>query len=245
MKRDGHAIAERDRAGFVEQQNIDISGRFDRASAHGEHVALKQTVHAGDADGAEQAADRCRNQANQQRDQNRNRKDCAGIDAERFQRDADEQKNERQRGEQNRERDFVRRFLAPRALHHRNHAVQKTAAFLRRDANDDAVAQHPRAASDRAAVAAALANDGRGFAGDRCFIHAGDSFDDIAVRRNDVSRFADDEIAFLQYRCGNFLFAPVCADGAPSFPCAPCAGSLPGLCRDLPRLLRRNWQRGP
>ena len=38
------------------------------------------------------------------------------INAERFQRDAHQEKNERQRGEQNRERDFVRRFLATRAF---------------------------------------------------------------------------------------------------------------------------------
>ncbi len=41
MKRDCHAIAERDRAGFIEQQHIDIARRFDRASAHGEHIALQ------------------------------------------------------------------------------------------------------------------------------------------------------------------------------------------------------------
>ena len=54
----------------------------------------------------------------------------AGINAERFQRDADEEKNERQRGEQNRQRDFVRRFLATRAFHQRNHAVQKAVALF-------------------------------------------------------------------------------------------------------------------
>ena len=65
------------------------------------------------------------NQTNQQRDQNWNGKDRAGINAERFQRDADEQKDKRQRREQNRERDFVRRFLASRAFDQRDHAVEK------------------------------------------------------------------------------------------------------------------------
>ena len=183
MKRDRHAIAERDRAGFIEQQNIDISGRFDRAPAHRQHIALKHAIHSGDANGAEQSADGCRNQTNQQRDQNRNGKCRAGINAERFQRDADEQKDERQRREQNRERDFVRRFLTTRAFDQRNHAVEKTVAFLHRDANDDAIAQHARAASDRAAVAAAFANDRRRFAGDGGFIDTGDSFNHIAVCR--------------------------------------------------------------
>ena len=133
----------------------------------------------------------------------------AGIDAERFQGYADEQKNECERGEQNRERDFVRRFLALRAFHERDHAVEKAVALVHRDPNDDAVAQHARAAGDRAAIAAAFANDRRGFAGDGGFIHAGDAFDDIAVGGNDVAGFADDDVAFLQISRRNFLFAAV------------------------------------
>ncbi len=89
-------------------------------------LRCKHAIHSGDANGAEQSADRRRNQTNQQRNQNGNRKDRAGINAERFQRHADEQKNERQRREQNRQRDFVRRFLALRAFDQRNHAVEKT-----------------------------------------------------------------------------------------------------------------------
>ena len=55
MKRDGHAIAERDRAGLVEQQHIDVARGLDRASAHRENIALQNAIHSGDADGAEQA----------------------------------------------------------------------------------------------------------------------------------------------------------------------------------------------
>ena len=73
VKRDGHAIAERDRAGLIEQQHIDVAGGFDRAPAHGEHVALQHAIHSGNANGAEQSADRRRNQTDEQRDQNRNR----------------------------------------------------------------------------------------------------------------------------------------------------------------------------
>ena len=71
MKRDGHAIAHRDRAGLVEKQNIDIARCFDGASAHGENILLQNTIDAADADGTEQSADGGRNQTNQQRDQNR------------------------------------------------------------------------------------------------------------------------------------------------------------------------------
>ena len=133
----------------------------------------------------------------------------AGVNAERLQRHAHEQENDRQRGQQNRQRDFVRRLLAFRAFDHRNHSVEKAVALLHRDADDDAVADDARAAGDGAAVAAALANDGRRFASDGGFIHAGDAFDHFAVGGNHVTRFADDEVALLQIRCGNFFFASV------------------------------------
>ena len=48
----GLAVAERDRAGLVEQQHVDVARRLDRAARQGEHVAAHQPVHAGDADGA-------------------------------------------------------------------------------------------------------------------------------------------------------------------------------------------------
>ena len=60
---------------------------------------------------------------------------------------------------------------------------RKAWPFSWRDANDDAVADHARAAGDGAAVAAALADDRRGFAGDGRFVHAGDAFDHVAVGR--------------------------------------------------------------
>ena len=63
------AVAERDGAGLVEQQHVDVAGRLDRAARGGDHVGLDHAVHAGDADGREQAADGGRDQADQQRDQ--------------------------------------------------------------------------------------------------------------------------------------------------------------------------------
>ena len=66
------AIAERDRSRLIEQQNVHVAGSFDRAARHGDHVALDHAVHAGDADGREQAADRRGDQADQQRNQHKN-----------------------------------------------------------------------------------------------------------------------------------------------------------------------------
>ena len=64
-------VAERDRAGLVEQEHVDVAGRLDRAARHREHVALHEPVHAGDADRREQRADRGRDQRDEQRDQHR------------------------------------------------------------------------------------------------------------------------------------------------------------------------------
>ena len=62
-------VAERDRAGLVEQQRRAVARRLDRAAATCEHVALHEPVHAGDADRREQRADRRRDQADEQRDE--------------------------------------------------------------------------------------------------------------------------------------------------------------------------------
>ena len=69
----GLAVAEGDRAGLVEQQRVDVAGGLDRAARHRQHVALHEPVHAGDADGREQRADRGRDQADQQRDEDDDR----------------------------------------------------------------------------------------------------------------------------------------------------------------------------
>ena len=124
----GLAVAERDRAGLVEQQHVDVARGLDRAAGEREHVAAHEPVHAGDADRAQQRADRGRDERDEQRDQDRDRDVGAGVLAERAQRDDDDEEDDRQAGEQDRERDLVRR-LAPRgALDERDHAVDERLA---------------------------------------------------------------------------------------------------------------------
>ena len=77
----GLTVAERDRAGLVEQQRVDVAGGLDRAAGHRQHVVLHQPIHAGDADRRDQRADRRRDQADQQRDQHRNRNARPGVAA--------------------------------------------------------------------------------------------------------------------------------------------------------------------
>ena len=69
MKRRRLAVAERDRAGLVEQQHVDVARRLHRAAGSGDDVGLHHAAHAGHADRRQQAADGRRNEAHQQRDQ--------------------------------------------------------------------------------------------------------------------------------------------------------------------------------
>jgi hypothetical protein len=57
----------------LSSSSVDVAGGLDGAARHGEHVALHQPVHAGDADGREQAADGGGDQAHQQGDQHDDR----------------------------------------------------------------------------------------------------------------------------------------------------------------------------
>jgi hypothetical protein len=191
----GLTVAERDRAGLVEQQDIDVAGRLHRAARGREHIALEQPVHAGDADGAEQSADGRWYQANQQRDEGREGEGNVRVQAERLEGHDDEQENHRQCGEQEGERDFVRRLLPGRALDHRNHAINERTARFRSHPNDDPVAQNPRATRDRTTVPAAFAHHRGGFAGDRRLVHRGDAFDHIAICGDEVTGFADNRVA--------------------------------------------------
>ena len=66
------------------------------------------------------------------------------------------------------------------------------------DANP--VRQHLRAAGDRGAIAARLANHRRRFAGNRALVHRRDAFDDVAVGRNHLAGLDPDDIALAQRR---------------------------------------------
>ena len=53
----GLAVAQRDGAGLIQQQRVHVARGFHGFAAHGQHVVLHHAIHAGDADGGEQAAD--------------------------------------------------------------------------------------------------------------------------------------------------------------------------------------------
>ena len=150
----GQAVADRDRPGLVEQEHVDVAGRFDRASGERQHVAAHEAIHAGDADRRQQGADRRRDERHEQRDERRLGDRGAGEQAERPQGDDDDHEDQRQTGEEDPERDLVRR-LAPRgALHQGDHAIEERLPRLLRDLDHDPVREHAGAAGDRTAIAA-------------------------------------------------------------------------------------------
>ena len=147
------AVAQRDRAGFVEQERVNVARCFHGAAGHRKNVALNHAVHARDTDGGKQSADRRGDQADEQRDQHENRLRRAGIDRHRLQRNHGQQENDRQPGQQNIERDLVGRLLPLGAFDQLDHAVKERLAGVRRDAHDNfdrkARACRPLPPSDR------------------------------------------------------------------------------------------------
>ena len=133
------AIAEGDGAGLVEQQRVDVARSFNGAAAHGEHVVLHQAIHAGDADGRKQSADRRRDEADQQRYQDEHGLRRLGVNGERLQRDHGQQEDDGQSRKQDRQRNLVGSLLARCAFDQRDHAVKKRFAGIGRDADLDPV----------------------------------------------------------------------------------------------------------
>ena len=126
-------------------------------------------------------------------------------------RDGD-QEDDRQPGEQDVERDLVRRLLPLRALDQGDHPVEERLAGVRGDAHDDPVGDDLGAAGDRRAVAAALADDRRRLAGDRRLVDGGDALDHLAVARDDLAGLDQHEVAgFSAERRRRLELCPVAA----------------------------------
>ena len=119
----------------------------------------------------------------------------ARVDRERPQRHDGGEEGDRQAGEQDVERDLVRRLAPLGALDERDHPVEERLAGLLRDLDHEPVGEELRAAGDGRAVAAGLADHGRGLAGDRGLVDRADALDDLAVGGDDLARLDDDDVA--------------------------------------------------
>ena len=194
----GVAVAERDGAGLVEQQRIDIARRLDGAAGRGQHVEAHQAVHAGDADGREQRPDGGGDQRHEQGDEHDHRDRAAGIGGEARDGHHRQHEDDGEAGQQDVQRQLVGRLLARSTLDQGDHAIEEARTLFGRDAHLDAVRQDLGAAGDGRAVAARLADDGRRFAGDGRFVDGGHTLDDLAVTRDDVAGLDQDDLADLQ-----------------------------------------------
>ena len=206
MEPGGLAVADGDRTGFVQQQRVDVACGFDGAARFGNYVGLQRTVHTGDADGREQSPDRCRDQADEQRDQCGDRQVRSHVVRERFERGADDYEYQRESGQQDRQCDFVRGFLARSAFDQCDHFVEEALAGLCGDFGADTVRQHLRTARHRTFVAARFADHRCAFARDRAFVDRSQSFDDLAVGGDRVSGDAFENIVFLQSGTADDLY---------------------------------------
>ena len=240
----GLTVAEGDRAGLVEKKGIDVSRRLDRPAGHREHVEANETIHAGDADRREQRTDGRRDQGHEQRHEHEHAECAPGIGREAGDGGDGEDEDDRHAGEQNVERDLVRRLLPLRALDESDHPVEERRAGCRGDAHLDPVGDHLRSAGDRRTVAAALADHRRRLAGDRRLVDRGDAVDHLAVARDEVAGLDQDDIARLQLGRRHL---PPCAPNAeqgasPSFPSSSFSASPPAPCRGPRQPPPRSWR---
>ena len=260
----GLPVAQRDGAGLVEQQRVDVAGGLDRAARHGQHVALHQPVHAGDADGRQQRADRRRDQADQQRDHH-DAGDAVAV--------------ERQACPGRRGCSALEKIASGCRVATANTKMIVSAAsrmfsaisfgvFCRLAPSTSAIIRSmklspgfcvilttmrsdstvvPPVTAD--AVAAGLADHRRGLAGDGRLVDRGDAFHDVAVARDDLSRLDDDDVALLQQRRRRPPLrapgAPVASrrDDGPWWRSSSCAVIRPAPCRGPRRPPRPGWRK--
>ena len=118
-----------------------------------------------------------------------------------------EDEDDRHACEKDVQRDLVRRLFAFRAFDKGDHSVEEGRALARCDANHDPVRDDKRAARHRRAVAARLADHRSGLAGDRGFVHGGNTLDHIAIRWDQIARLDEDDVAGLQSHRGHKVVA--------------------------------------
>jgi len=90
------AITKGDGAGLVQQQHMYVPGCFHSTAGLGDHIEAYQAVHAGNADGRQQAANGRGNQRHKQCDQKHQRQAAIGEVGERLQRYDHQQEDQRQ-----------------------------------------------------------------------------------------------------------------------------------------------------
>ncbi|GAA3467397.1 hypothetical protein GCM10018965_019500 [Nonomuraea roseola] len=182
-------------------------------------AGMDRLVHARDADGRQQGADGRRDETDQQRDQHDAGDTVSGQgegvgnagvlalgpDGQRLHGHGGDQEDDRERGQQDVERDLVRRLLPVGALDEGDHPIDEALARLLGDPDGDLVGEHLGAAGHRGTVTAGLADHRSGLAGDGRLVHAGDALDHVAVTGDDLPGLDDDDVALPQLGRGDQL----------------------------------------
>jgi hypothetical protein len=109
-----------------------------------------------------------------------------------------QQEDQGQADQQDIQRHFVGRLLPARAFDQGNHAVEGGLAGVGADSHQQPVRHQAGVAGHRRAVAAGLTDHRRGFAGNRRFIDGRDTFDYLAVARDQLTGLDPHHIALAQ-----------------------------------------------
>ena len=250
------AVAERDRAGLVEQQHVDVAGRLDRAAGRRDHVRLDHAVHAGDADRRQQPADRGRDQADQQRDQHRDRDRRAlarrsarcrcenGSSVTRREQEDDRQR--RRAGCRARSRSASSGAWRPRPSRSCGRGRSRRGWRVMRTTSQSDSTRVPPVTALRSPPLSRIT-------GALSPVIALSSTEatpsiDLAVARDDVAGLDQHDVALAQRRAdGDRVVRVASRRGSASFfavhvACAPCAASRPAPCRGLRPSPRRSWR---
>ncbi len=154
----GPPVAVGNGAGLVEQQRRAVAGGLNCPARRRKDVPLHHPVHPGDADRRQQAADRRGREADEQRDEHDGGLDRFGVNRHWLERYYRDQKDHREPGDQDVERNLVGRLLPASALDEGNHPVQERLTRIRCRAGHDPVRQDHGAARHRRPVAARFAD---------------------------------------------------------------------------------------
>ncbi len=211
----GLAVAERDRSRLVEEKDVDVARGLDGPARHGEDVVTEDAVHPRDADGREEAADRRRDETDEERHEDGGRKVAPRIEGEGAKSERCEEEDDRQACEEDVESDLVRRLLPLGPLDEPDHPVEEGRAGLGGDLDDDPVGEDLRPAGDRRTIASRLPDHRSRLAGNGGFVDRRDPFDDGPVAGDQLVRLDDDEVALPERGGGDTLFAPFGAGEAP------------------------------
>ena len=204
------AVAQGNRAGFVQQQGVDVAASFHGPAGGGDHVELGHPIHPGNPDRAQQPPDRGGDQGHQQGNQNRNAGGTLHIGRYGRQGGDRQQKHLGQHRQQHREGNFVGGFAALGPFHQGNHPIDEPLPRIGGDANRQLVGHNPRAARDAAGrVRSRLLQHRSRLAGNRRLIHRSHPGQHFPIGGDHIARGHPHPIAPLQPRCRYGLFAAI------------------------------------